>query len=208
MFKEIKASKTSLSGRKPIYGVGINDADYIVDWNKEDGKRVACPYYSVWRGMLTRCYSKKCMIDNPTYNDCSICEEWLTFTNFKRWMMTQRWEGKAIDKDIVKQGNKEYRPDNCSFVPSRINNLIVGRSRGNKSLPVGVSYEKVKRKYEACLSKDSKKVFLGYFKTPEEARSVYVKAKLKYIKEVAISYYYSGQISRPVFDGLLAWEIK
>lgn len=40
MFKEIPASKKSLAPRKPIYGVGINDAGYITSL-RIDGKLVS-----------------------------------------------------------------------------------------------------------------------------------------------------------------------
>ena len=52
---------------KLVYGVGVNDLGYRVhvqEWvTKDEGKRgretvFKCKYYTVWAGMLERCYSK------------------------------------------------------------------------------------------------------------------------------------------------------
>ena len=64
--------------RSLICGVGVNDANYATS-----GKRM-CPFYRRWINMLERCYSEKFQEKNPTYRGCSVCEEWLTFSNFKR----------------------------------------------------------------------------------------------------------------------------
>ena len=47
--------------KKLIYGMGINDADYVVEIREQSGyvngarkRRIAwtCPYYQTWRNML------------------------------------------------------------------------------------------------------------------------------------------------------------
>ena len=121
-FIEMPASKKSLSFRKPVFGVGTNDADYIID-RRIDGKRVACPIYRAWKNMLKRCHSDKYQKDRPTYIGCSVCKEWLTFSNFRRWMLTQDWQGKQIDKDIKFKGNKIYSPETCMFVTNKENTI-------------------------------------------------------------------------------------
>lgn len=35
----------------------------------------------------------------------------------------------ALDKDILNKGNKVYCPENCIFVPRRINNLFTKSNR-------------------------------------------------------------------------------
>lgn len=60
---------------KLVYGVGINDADYVVqrketiEVNGVRKRRLVwvCPYYQVWRTMLRRCYSTKYHDRQPTY---------------------------------------------------------------------------------------------------------------------------------------------
>lgn len=117
--------------RRPLYGVGINDADYdIYKYEYVNGKRVfafRCPYYDRWAGLLQRCYSSKWHMKQPSYKDCEICDEWRVFSNFKAWMEKQDWEGKHLDKDLLVEGNKVYGPETCVFLPRVINNFIAGR---------------------------------------------------------------------------------
>ena len=76
------ANKSSLSRRKLVYGVGINDADYVVN-PTVGGRRVICRFYQSWLCMLTRCYSVKSLKSHPEYVGCSVCDEWLAFSAFK-----------------------------------------------------------------------------------------------------------------------------
>jgi hypothetical protein len=135
-FIEIPASKRSLALRKPIYGIGTNDADYMVD-PRIDGKRGRCPIYRVWKSMLERCYSEKRQAKCPTYIGCTVCKEWLTFSNFRRWMVNQDWQGKQLDKDILVKGNKIYSAETCCFVTQAVN-MIESRAKHYKFIsPVG-----------------------------------------------------------------------
>ena len=119
-FPEVPANKLSLAMRKSVCGVGINDADYMVS-QIVNGKQVACPIYRSWANMLERCYFRKFQDKNPTYADCKVCDGWLTFSNFRAWMLTQDWQGKELDKDIKIKGNKVYSPSSCSFVTTKEN---------------------------------------------------------------------------------------
>lgn len=101
-FPIIPASKRSLSLRRKILGVAINDAEYVVT-AKVDGVKISCPYYKVWANMLQRCYNKKEQERYPNYAGCTVCDEWLTFSTFKSWMERQDWRGKHLDKDISNQ---------------------------------------------------------------------------------------------------------
>lgn len=57
-FVEIPVSKASLTNRKLILGVGVNDSAYQTQV-KVNGKSVVCPFYRAWSHMLTRCYCEK-----------------------------------------------------------------------------------------------------------------------------------------------------
>jgi hypothetical protein len=85
-FIEIPANKYSLAKRKLLYGVGINDSNYLTNTTDDSGKAHMCPYYAVWSKMLTRCYSTAFQKKHPTYINCTLHAEWLTFSNFKNWM--------------------------------------------------------------------------------------------------------------------------
>lgn len=121
---------------KLIYGIGINDADYplyITETINGKSKIIwNCPYYLRWKNMMQRVYSEKCRHKYPTYKDCTVCDEWLYFSNFKAWMEMQDWEGKCLDKDILHKGNKVYSPETCVFVPHIVNclNLDCGKETG------------------------------------------------------------------------------
>ena len=78
-----------------VQGVGVNDAGYRVAIKERlpcsNGKRIQkevwmCPYYSKWKSMLVRCYSTKYHQRRPTYKDCSVCNDWLLFSNFRKWV--------------------------------------------------------------------------------------------------------------------------
>lgn len=172
-----------------VYGVGINDADYKVYKSSSeivDGKRVRkvewrCPVYVTWTSMLARCYSDKVQSKSPTYKGCTVCDEWLTFSNFRAWMIKQDYRGKELDKDLLFKGNKVYSPETCVFV-SRMVNLFMGDhgAKRGKYL-IGVSWNKAKGKFVAqcCNPFLNKQENLGYFDTEKEAHEAWLKRKLE-----------------------------
>ena len=174
---------------KLVHGVGINDLrddpSYITI-KKIGGKTVwECPFYKKWASLLRRCYNERCLQRRPQYRDCSVCEEWKTFSNFMAWMKTQSWEGKQIDKDILVPGNKVYSPETCVFVSRNVNVLLTNSFASRGKYPVGVRFNVSIQKYTAQMSRYSKNIHLGTFDTPEEAHEVYKKERTKYILEVA-----------------------
>lgn len=122
--------------RGSILGKGINDSDEPVYWNV-DGKQKRCPIYSMWCNILNRCYGDQTTI-NKTYEGVEIHSDWLIFSNFKSWVETQPWQGNQLDKDILGGGSRKYSPENCVFVPKRINTIFKGYYVGSKGLPFGV----------------------------------------------------------------------
>lgn len=184
-FIEHPANKNSLAKRKLIFGVGINDSTYKTKYKNSDGKNVVCPYYERWKNLLVRGYSEKYKTENPTYADCSVCDEWLTFSKFKNWMIKQDWEEKCLDKDLIDPSNKKYCPEKCLFVTSQINSLLLTRTAARGIYPLGVTFHKQANKFTAQLRIDNKNVNLGLYKTPLEASKVYNKRKAELIIEVA-----------------------
>ena len=179
-------------GKGLVYGVGINDADYEVKKSKKvNGKWKTvwwCPYYDKWISMLSRCYSKKYQERQPTYKGCSVCEEWLTFSNFKTWMEQQDWEGRCLDKDFLIEGNKVYSPTTCVYLPSKLNTFIITRGNDRGIYPLGVYYMKKSKKminehskpYRSVISDQfGKRIHLGMYSTPDAAHQSYLNAKLK-----------------------------
>ena len=181
-FVEIPASKQSLVSRRPIQGVGINDAPYMIK-PVIDGVEVICPIYNTWVNLINRCYSKKTQIRQPAYKGCTVSDEWLTFTRFRSWMITKIWKGLHLDKDIVKTGNKVYSKESCIFVTQEINKLLTINKSCRGDLPIGVAY--YGDGYRAVCSVNNKGVYLGVFSLSSEAHKVYKVFKSNLILEVA-----------------------
>lgn len=106
-----------------VCGVGfIGEGCYK---SKKDGKDVKS--YSVWRGMIKRCYEKNSK-SYPYYGGrgVTVCEEWKNYQNFASWFDSNyprdgmRYE---IDKDD--SGGICYCPENCKFVTHKENMEIV-----------------------------------------------------------------------------------
>lgn len=76
--------------------------------------------YTVWNGMLRRCYSDTSLISKPSYTDCTVTIEWHCFQNFAEWYYDNYIEGYELDKDIIGTG-KEYSPTNCIFASKEDN---------------------------------------------------------------------------------------
>ena len=183
-FVEIPASKNSLANRTPICGIGINDADYIV-CPRINGKMLTCPFYRSWVSMIKRCYCEKHHANFPTYKDCLVTKQWLIFSNFKRWMTSQDWEGKQLDKDILIIGNKIYSPENCLFVSGQINTLLIDSAASRGKHPQGVSFHKRLRKYQSYCMVNGKQNHIGLFATSKEAELSYLKFKSLLITKTA-----------------------
>lgn len=81
------------------------------------------PLYTVWSGMLNRCYNPNDIsFCNYGAKGVIICEEWRTnFLSFYNWAINNGWEqGLQIDKDINGDG-KLYSPNTCVFVTRKVN---------------------------------------------------------------------------------------
>ena len=187
-FIELPVNKNSLAKRKPIFGVGINDADYQIHPNI-NGKQYNCPYYQIWVGILSRCYSTKKQSKAITYLGCTVDPRWYLFSNFKSWMMSQDWRDKHLDKDLLIRGNKIYSPEACIFVTQEINNIISNNAINRGDWLIGVNFDKASKKFRASCSAQNKKKHLGCFDTELEAHNAYKAFK----KQVLIDAAYKQQ---------------
>ncbi len=180
-----------------LYGKGIKDDDdpvSIKDYYYVGGKRKSktkwnCPYYSKWSHMLKRCYSEDFQEKYPSYKDCIVCKEWLTYSNFKDWCVAyENREGISVgdyqlDKDILSE-SKIYSPKNCILVTKQINSFIIEKSR-DKGLPTGVCYNTQRGKLSVyCRNPFTKKTEnLGYAGSQEEGHSLWKQRKLEHVEE-------------------------
>ena len=178
-----------LRTRKLVCGVGINDADYVVkkvETIEVNGVRKhrlvwECPYYRAWKNMLQRCYSAKYQKKCPTYLGCSVSEEWLRFSNFRRWMEEQDWECKQLDKDLLLEGNNVYSEETCVFVTQTVNKFTTDRVNDRGECLIGVYWDKRVGRFRAsCRNPFTKKQeHLGYFTCELDAHQEWLNRKLE-----------------------------
>lgn len=163
--------------------------------------------YTAWRRMIARCNRLSYIKRNPTYGDCSICEEWHYFSKFEKWYKDNYIKGNELDKDILVKGNKIYSPQTCCFVPQEINKLLIKRNRKRGTYPIGV-YSPKKGCFLAQMSIEHKTKTIGCFKNELDAFNAYKAKKESYIKEKALEYYQKGLIRKEVFDALNKYEVN
>lgn len=184
---------------KLVYGVGINDADYNTqELIAKGGKKISkwvCPFYRKWYSMFVRCYSEKYQERQPTYKGCEVCNEWLSFSNFKAWMETQNWEGMHLDKDVLVEDNKVYSPTTCVFIPREINLFLKTKMSGDRSHLTGAwKHSQMDRYQAACRNPfTGERVYLGLFNDEFEAHLAWRAAKHNYACQLADSDYITDE---------------
>lgn len=115
---------------KLLYGVAINDYDGSLK-----SSEFIYSVYSTWHDMIRRCYEGKLI----AYQDVCVCDEWLTFSNFKEWCV-KFWKPDCfLDKDLVGEG-KTYGPNACAYVPRYLNNLFILRNKTKNTGMIGTMF--------------------------------------------------------------------
>ena len=190
-----------------VYGVGVNDYVGNISVNGKHNYDYTC-----WKGLLRRCFSDEYHENHPTYKDCKVSDEFLSFDCFRRFIVEQKGfncvdeQGRrfALDKDLLSPHTKEYTRDTICFIPVELNSLLTLRQNyrgvcviGVKLIPSG--------KYVAQISRQGKRVTLGYYSTEIEAFYAYKEAKESYIKELDNKW--KDQIDIRVYEALMKYEV-
>lgn len=161
--------------------------------------------YKHWKSMICRCYSDYYHKSRPTYTDCTVCNEWLYFSNFDKWFILNYKAELVLDKDILFDGNKVYSPKTCRFVPNYLNSLLCNHQRNKVSnLPNGISYQR--GSYAAACNNGH-----GYRLTKtstdlNEIKEWYSITKKKIVKEQAIRAFLDNAIKSDVYLALVRRE--
>ncbi len=124
--------------------------------------------------------------NKPTYQDCSISEDFSYFHLFYEWCVIQvgfGLEDYQLDKDILVKGNKEYTSTLCVFVPPVINNFILFKENTNRKYMFGVM--KAGNSYRGNISKFGATIKSKSFSSEMEAHQWYIQQKNLYAKEIA-----------------------
>jgi len=167
---------------KKVCGVGINDVN---------GASKSY-YYSIWYAMIFRCYSGRV----PGYIRCTVCKDWHRFSKFREWMTEQDWQGKQLDKDIIIPGNKEYSPEACCFVSSRMNVLFTRAKPYGKGLPTGV--KRKGSKFTSVIMVDGTLENLGTYNSAKAANDAYNRRRRSVIYEAAMD-----ELNEDIREGML-----
>jgi hypothetical protein len=91
--------------------------------------------YSVWANMKDRCYNDpNHAFHNYGGKGIKLCDEWLTFTPFYEWAMSNGYsEGLTIERV---NSNDNYCPENCEWIT-----LSENTTRANKGR-VGIKHRR------------------------------------------------------------------
>lgn len=137
--------------------------------------------YRKWCDMKLRCqgrctqpqyYGDKGISYDPAWEDFDVFSKWALENGYKRGLEIDR-----ID------GDKGYSPENCRWV-SHKDNSRNRKARSNNTTGVAGVHERKKTSgeivYRASIATDNGKIYLGTFKTIDEAAKARREAELKY----------------------------
>lgn len=195
----------------------INSVEYKADdWSPKCMKKSVCgigylgcnkvdtcsKVYRKWVNMIQRCYYGKVHEYKPYYAQCTVCEEWLNFSNFKIWYDENNVIGKKfdLDKDILIQGNTEYAPDTCALV-SHYANTIFEKSRGIKN---NILLNVKTGMYDTSMVLLGSKKEVGSFATKEIAQKELFEFKKDYIRQFARKS--KSRVPDKVYRAMLNWK--
>ena len=183
----------------------------------KDGRWHTTQEYHKWQKMLERCFDNKCKERYPTYKDVTCCDRWLCYADFLEDLAVLKqehnWNGDEklqLDKDILHKNNKIYSLENCVLIPNWINTLFIKCDAKRGAYPIGVSYDKRNKKYQANCRINGKKIRIGRYNTIEEAFNTYKQAKENEIKRVANDCVQKGFISKDsrLYKAMINYQVK
>jgi hypothetical protein len=165
-----------------ICGVGQYDVKFP-RCIRIDGKMHTHRAYVVWREMLFRCYKPHSEHNMRNYAECTVCEEWLLFSNFLAFWKENHREGWHLDKDLLRPGNKFYSPEYCVFIPHALNGFTTDRACARGQFPQGVHWHKQHGRFVAQINVNGKVTHLGLFDNAQEAHLTWHAKKMQQAKD-------------------------
>lgn len=171
---------------KLVYGFGVVDLDYPKTKKLNGVILWRCKIFDSWTNMLQRCYSETRAKETPFLGKPNCSQDWKYFSKFKSWVESSYWEGLHLDKDVLVQGNREYGPTTCAFVPRYVNNILQIKQMSRGEYPLGVRRIEHwrQRQYQCRVGNKS----IGYFYTPAEAHAAWQIARAAYIENTIARY--------------------
>ena len=146
--------------------------------NKKHGLSLS-RFYSIWYAIKRRCYNSeyKAFADYGG-RGITVCEEWLDVVKFIEWCESTCPNEKGISLDRI-DNDKGYSPENCRWTDVSTQNINQRMRRTNTSGYVGIHWVESKLKWVSRINVEKKRIWLGDYKTIEEA----VQARDNYIIE-------------------------
>ena len=119
-----------------------------------------------------------------------MSDDWLTFSNFKSWMLEQDWEGNQIDKDLLYHDNKVYSSLTCIFISQRLNTIIAGVHKSTGLGLKGTWYDVSRDNYQATGRKypSGSNYMIGRYPTEVAAHKAWAEHKIKVINTVILEH--------------------
>ena len=188
-----------------VFGIGVLGAKYPTRVNGVRTKQ-----YRLWVNVLKRCYSDTYKKKHPTYEYCTVSDNFKHYEYFYEWCNKQIGfgnEGWHLDKDLLVKGNKVYSEDFCIFIPAEINTVLVKCTASRGEHLIGVYYHKRDKAFMAQVSKNKGgSEYLGSFNTELEAFKAYKKAKESFIKEQANEW--KDKIDPRAYNALMKYTVE
>lgn len=137
------------------------------------------PEFVCWRHAKDRCFNK----NDKSYANyggrgITMCERWRnSFENFYADMGPRPGPRYSIDRIDV---NGNYEPGNCRWADDFVQARNKRMFRNNTSGINGVYHKKKPNRWHAYIRANGKQLFLGSFKSAEEAEKVRKEAEAKY----------------------------
>lgn len=189
---------------KLVCGHGFNDGKYPTKI-----KSIRTVQYARWRSILYRCYIDAHHIKNPTYKDCTMSDNFKSYSYFYEWYNENnlsRNDEFHVDKDLLVRGNKVYSEDTCLLLPQRINATLNLKNSVRGKYPLGVYWASKMGKFGSCVRFDNRNIALGYFDNEYDAFLAYKEAKEHRIKQLANEY--EGLITPKAYDALMNYTVE
>lgn len=188
-----------------VSGVGYYGAPTI---NDQDPIKLVIT--KLWLGMIQRCYEEGCAERFPAYAGCSVVPEWHNLQNFKVWVIKQMnlgfyQQGWELDKDLLVHGNKVYGPENCVFLPGRLNQLQQVKKNSQYNYLPGVNFDKQKNKFKAEVNFDGKRYYLPRKESELECFLDYKRLKEKLVQTDAENW--KGKIHPRAYESLKNYSL-
>ena len=144
--------------------------------------------HNIWKGMKTRC-------KNNSYHAYSryagrgikVCKEWdEDFMSFYNDMSPTYFEGAELDRI---DNDDDYKPSNCRWVTHKENCNNRSKYKSNSGY-TGIHLGKKNQTYQANLNHNRKAIYIGSYKTLEEAVSARKEFIIRFNKEHNTNYKY------------------